>query len=127
MEAQWGTEFFVTSLRGEEALVYPLPVWEEFEEGLRKMGLFNPVRMRIQKVVNFYGQTQSMDSQGRILIQPQLREKAGLQKEVAVLGSTDHLYVQGRERIETEVEEPISAEELAALDALLNGNGGTTP
>jgi len=37
-----------------------------------------------------------MDSQGRILIQPLLREHAGIDGEVVVLGFNDHLVVWNR-------------------------------
>jgi MraZ protein len=118
VESNYGNELFVTSLHGSEARIYPLPVWQEFEERLRKLGPFNPIRMRLQKVVNFYGQTQTMDAQGRVLVQSPLREKADLTKEVTVLGYTDHLYIQNREHIESAVEKPLSDDELAALDQL---------
>ena len=118
VESNWGNELFVTSLNGTEARIYPLPVWQEFEERLRKLGPFNPIRMRLQQVVNFYGQTQTMDAQGRVLVQSPLREKAELTKEVTVLGYTDHLFVQNRERIESAVETPLSNDELEALDQL---------
>jgi len=118
VESNYGNELFVTSLHGNEARIYPLPVWQEFEDRLRKLGPFNPIRMRLQQVVNFYGQTQTMDAQGRVLLQSTLRETAGLAGEVTVLGLTDHLYIQKREQIETAVQVPLSDDELAALDSL---------
>ncbi len=118
VESNYGNELFVTSLHGNEARIYPLPVWQEFEDRLRKLGPFNPIRMRLQQVVNFYGQTQTMDAQGRVLLQSTLRETAGLAGEVTVLGLTDHLYIQKREQIEIDVQVPLSDDELAALDSL---------
>ena len=118
VESNYGNELFVTSLHGNEARIYPLPVWQEFEDRLRKLGPFNPIRMRLQQVVNYYGQTQTMDAQGRVLLQSTLRETAGLEGEVTVLGLTDHLYIQKREQIETAVQVPLSDDELAALDSL---------
>ena len=74
--------------------------------------------MRLQKVVNFYGQTQTMDAQGRVLVHSPLREAAELTREVTVLGYTDHLYVQNRERIANDVAQPLTDAELDALEQL---------
>lgn len=102
IEATWGNDLFLTSLTGGDVLVYPLPVWEEFEARLLKLPLMHPARMRIQKTVNYYGKTQTMDSQGRILIHSPLREKAGIGEEVMVLGYGNHLCVQDAPRVEQE-------------------------
>lgn len=118
IESNWGNELFLTSLDGTEARIYPLPVWQEFEERLRTLGPFNPVRMRLQQTVNYYGQTQTMDAQGRVLVQSSVREAAELTKEVTVLGYTDHLFVQNSDRIAQAVQTPLSREELEALDKL---------
>ncbi len=37
MEERYGREVFVTSVLGDAALIYPLAVWEEFEERLSKL------------------------------------------------------------------------------------------
>lgn len=118
IESNWGNELFVTSVQGEEARIYPLPVWQEFEARLLRMSPFNPARMRIQKVLNYFGQTQTMDAQGRVLVHSPLREKAELTREVMVLGYTDHLHVQNADRIESDVSQPITESELDALNDL---------
>lgn len=102
IESTWGNDLFVTSLTGREVLVYPLPVWEEFEARLMKLPLMHPARMRIQKTVNYYGKTQSMDGQGRVLVHSPLKEKAGIGDEVMVLGYGNHLCVQDASRVEEE-------------------------
>lgn len=102
IEGTWGSDLFVTSLTGRDVLIYPLPVWEEFEARLMKLPLMHPARMRIQKTVNFYGKTQQMDSQGRVLLHSPLKEKAGVQEEVMVLGYGNHLCLQDASRVEEE-------------------------
>lgn len=118
VESNWGNELFITSLNGTEARIYPLPVWQEFEERLRSLSPFNKARMQLQQTVNFYGQTQTMDAQGRVLLHSPLRETADLTREVTVLGYTDHLFVQNQERISAAVKEPLSDDALDALDEL---------
>jgi MraZ protein len=105
MESTWGNQVFVTSQTGRDVLVYPLPVWQEFEARLMKLPLIQPARMRIQKVVNFYGQTQSIDGQGRVLLHAPLLQRAGIRDEVMVLGYGNHLLLQDAESIRADVEQ----------------------
>ena len=102
IESTWGSDLFVTSLTGDDVLIYPMPVWEEFEQRLMKMPLMNPARMRILKTVSYHGKTQAMDSQGRVLIHSPLREKAGILEEVMVLGYGNHLCLQDLARVEAD-------------------------
>ena len=41
IESNWGNELFITSLDGTEARIYPLPVWQDFEERLRSLSPFD--------------------------------------------------------------------------------------
>ena len=34
LEERWGAEVYVTSVVGDSALIYPLPVWEAFENNV---------------------------------------------------------------------------------------------
>ena len=115
---QWGNELFVTSFTGADARVFPLPVWQGLEQALLAMPPVNAALMRFQKIVNFFGQTQSMDAQGRVLVQSPLRDKAELNGEVTVLGYGDHLFVQNYAAIDDDVSRPLSDEEFAMLGQL---------
>ncbi|HZN56832.1 MAG TPA: division/cell wall cluster transcriptional repressor MraZ, partial [Planctomycetota bacterium] len=96
LEAQHGTDFFVTSLRGESVRIYPVDVWARIEERLARASSMNPAVMRFRNAVNYYGQSCPIDSQGRILVHPLLREKADVRGEVVVLGQQDFLEVWNR-------------------------------
>jgi MraZ protein len=116
IEPKYGREFFVTSLRGESVRVYPMQVWVRIEERIAQTSSLSPPVMRFKNSVNFYGQAASMDSQGRILIHSLLREKAGIQGEVAVLGLQDFLEVWNRASFEQRLERnPLTDEDLAIL------------
>ena len=93
IEESWGSDFYITSLSGESALVYPLPIWQEIEERLAKLPSLNPTKKKFLDRTNFYGQITSADKSGRILIPTLLRESAEMSGEVAVLGYLDHLDV----------------------------------
>ena len=116
IEPKYGKDFFVTSLRGESVRVYPMQVWIRIEERLARASSLNPPVMRFKNAVNYYGQCASMDGQGRILIHPLLREKAGTQGEVAVLGQQEFLEVWNRTAFEERLErEPLTDEDLEIL------------
>jgi MraZ protein len=93
----YGPVFFITSMDGKRALIYPLKEWEEIEGSLKLMSPMDPVRRKFQDVTNFYGQMAEMDSQGRLLIPQKLRDLAKVNGDVEVLGSQTLLEVVNSE------------------------------
>ncbi|MFN3234700.1 MAG: division/cell wall cluster transcriptional repressor MraZ [Gammaproteobacteria bacterium] len=67
-------------------LLYPLPAWEAIEGKLARLPSFNAQARRIQRLLMGHATEADMDSQGRILLPPLLREYAGLEKKVILLG-----------------------------------------
>lgn len=118
IEPRWGREFFVTSFRGKSVRIYPLEVYHAMEERLFGSSQVAPEVDRLRSAVSYYGQTAVMDSQGRILIHPLLREKAGIDGEVVVLGHQNFLRVCNRRRFEDRLEkEPLTDDDLSRLAA----------
>jgi len=116
IEPKYGSEFFVTSLRGDSVRIYPMQVWQEIEVRLARASSLNPSVMRFKDAVNYYGHSVTMDTQGRLLIHPLLREKAGVNGEVAVLGQQDHLGVWNREAFEKQLaSDPLTDDDLRSL------------
>lgn len=110
MQDTWGSELFVTSFNGRDVLVFPLAVWEqELERRLLSLPPTDPGRRAIQKIVNYFGQSQSMDSQGRVVMPSPLKEKAGVTGEVFIFGSGNHLTVQEAGAAAADVEDAIRA------------------
>ena len=98
IEPAQGAIFFITSLDGETARVYPLPEWEAIERRVAAMPSTDPTRERFLHLVNYYGQTVEMDGQGRVLIPARLRAAADLNADVDVQGHVTYLVVLSRER-----------------------------
>ena len=120
LEKQYGREFFVTSTNGQFVEIYPLPVWTAMLDKMSPISRFHPVAGRYLDAVNFYGCPATMDRQGRILIQPLLREKAGMNGEVSVLGKRDHLVVWNHERLESRLESnEVTEDDLRELSTLV--------
>lgn len=94
-----GSELFVTSLTGQSVRIYPMPVWLDVERRLSQVPSINPARQRFLDRVNFFGQVAELDPQGRVLMQPRLRESALMHGEVDVLGQQSFLEVWNHERL----------------------------
>ncbi len=67
-------------------LVYPLAAWEEIESKLAQLPSFNAQTRRIQRLLIGHATEAELDSQGRILLPPLLREYAGLNKHAMLVG-----------------------------------------
>jgi MraZ protein len=116
LEPKFGTDFFVTSLRGDSVRIYPMDVWLRVEERLGRASSLTPSVMRFKNAVNYFGQTTAMDAQGRILIHPLLRERADVRGEVVVLGQQDFLEVWNRNVFEERLHaDPLTDADLGAL------------
>jgi len=116
LEERFGSELFITSVLGDAALVYPLPVWEGIEERLLGMPSTDRVRERYLERVNYFGQQVRLDGQGRALVPQILREAAAVQGEVVVSGRLDHLVVWNHQRwAKRLVDQPFTEEDFAAL------------
>lgn len=92
------SDFYVTSLDGECARLYPLTEWEEIENKLALLPSMDPVKRKFLDRVNYFGQMQSLDPQGRILIHPLLRSAAELLGEVTVFGYLTYLEIWSADR-----------------------------
>lgn len=116
MEEKYGSEVFITSVSGDHALVFPLPVWEEREARLQAMPSTDPVRRRYLERINYYGQQATLDAQGRVVIQPLLRASAGMDGDVVVSANLDHLVVWNLERLQKRfADQPFSDDDFRYL------------
>jgi MraZ protein len=86
-------DFYVTSVQGDCARLYPARVWQDV---LDKLNAEPPSRTPVRKfrrATSYYGQRASVDPQGRLLIHPRLRNDASLDEEVVIIGQRDHMEV----------------------------------
>lgn len=67
-------------------LLYPLAEWLVIESKLESLPSFNPATRRIQRLLMGHATELEMDSNGRLLLPPLLREYAGLDKRVMLVG-----------------------------------------
>ena len=118
VDEKYGQQFYITSLNGKSAQVYPFEEWERIEEKLSRLSIFNPTKKKFLDRTNYYGQQVEMDGQGRLLIPQLLREAADLKGEVAVIGNLTYLEIRNLEAYRKQIEEPFTEEDLSTLDQL---------
>ena len=119
LDENYGQDFFVTSLDGKSVWIYPLASWVKIEEKLATLPSMNKAKKHFLDRTNYWGQMARADTQGRVLIPSLLRESAGMQGEVAVLGYLTYLEVWNMERYREYLErEPLTSEDEQTLTDL---------
>lgn len=118
IDEKYGQQFYITSLDGKVAQVYPFEEWERIEQKLASLSTFNPTKKKFLNRANYYGQVVEMDGQGRLLVPQILREAAQIRGEVAVLGNLTYLEVRNLEALDKEIKEPFTDEDIKTLDDL---------
>ncbi len=108
------SKFFVTSLEGKTARVYPLEEWTKVEEKFKSS--FDPLMSDLKHKVNYWGGEAEMDTQGRVLIPQVLREHLKMLGEVSVMGMTSYLEVCTSEKAKQRAEREFTPEEWAKLE-----------
>lgn len=91
---QESTNHFVMNRGFEKCLtLYPLVVWEPIMMGLSKLNTFD-VKVRDFSRLFLNGATElELDSAGRLLIPPNLREYANIGKDVILVGSMQKIEI----------------------------------
>ncbi|MEN8169461.1 MAG: division/cell wall cluster transcriptional repressor MraZ [Pseudomonadota bacterium] len=67
-------------------LLYPLPEWENIERKLDALPSFNAQARRVQRLLMGHATDSDVDNNGRLLLPPPLRQYAGLDKHVVLIG-----------------------------------------
>jgi MraZ protein len=67
-------------------LIYPLPEWEVIEKKIEALPSFNRAARRIQRLLIGHATDLELDGSGRVLLPAPLREYAGLDKKLMLIG-----------------------------------------
>ena len=103
-------------------LLYPTPDWEIIQAQVEALPSFNPAARRIQRLLIGHATDVEMDGQGRFLLPAPLREFAGLEKSVTMIGQgkkfeiwSDQQWQQQRDAWLDEEDEQVVPEQLNQL------------
>ena len=119
IDEKYSTQFYITSLDGDVAQVYPFEEWERIEQKLAGLSTFDPTKKKFLSKVNYWGQVVELDGQGRLLMPQLLRESALIKGEVSVTGYQTYLEVRNLESYRRQVEEEkFTSDDEKTLDEL---------
>ena len=93
-----GDEFVVTKGLDNCLFVYPNDEWQKFEEKLQTLLLTNKNARQFTRFFLAGAASVEVDKQGRILLPSVLREFAGLEKDVVLVGVASRIEIWSRDR-----------------------------
>lgn len=96
---QLDKETLIATIDTEERclLLYPVKAWEEIEAKLAKLPSFDPQARRVQRLLIGHATECEFDGQGRLLIPTELREYAGIEKKIVLLGQSNKFEIWSEE------------------------------
>lgn len=95
-----GDEFVVTKGLDGCLFVYDNDAWAEFEEKLKGLPLTNKEARKFARFFLAGAASVEVDKQGRILVPSVLKEFAGLNKDVVLVGVASRIEIWSKERWE---------------------------
>ena len=95
--AQSGGELVLTAHSHPCLLLYPASAWEPIQSKIMSLSSFDKKSAALQRRLVGYAEDINLDGAGRMLISPVLRELAGLEKEVMLVGQGSHFELWGKQ------------------------------
>jgi MraZ protein len=86
LQERCGGKLVVTVDKDQCLLIYPMPDWEEIERKLMSLPTLNPQARRLQRLMVGHATDLEIDSHGRVLLPPNLREFAALTRDAMLIG-----------------------------------------
>lgn len=74
-------------------LLYPQPAWEPIRAKILAAPSLEPQSAMLRRLLVGFAVDSDMDSAGRVLVAPELRQYAGLEKEVWLVGQGSHFEI----------------------------------
>ena len=93
-----GDEFVVTKGLDGCLFVYPGDEWKLMETKFREVSQFSKEARKFARFFFAGAATCEVDKQGRVLLPANLREFAGIEKEVVLAGVVNHIEIWNKDR-----------------------------
>jgi MraZ protein len=95
---QMGDDFVITKGLDHQLFVYAPDEWNLFEAKLRALPISNPQARKLSRFFLVGASDVTVDKQGRITLPMQLREFAGITRDVLLAGVGNHLEIWNPDR-----------------------------
>jgi MraZ protein len=110
--SEQGKTSLVLTIDTEETclLLYPTAQWQLIEDKLQSLPSFNAAARRIQRLLIGHATDVELDSNGRVLLPPVLRDYAQLDKRVVMIGQGNKFEVWDENLWQSRREDWLAAE-----------------
>lgn len=90
-------------------LLYPLAEWELIEKKLRVLSSTHPQERRLQRLLLGHAAECELDGQGRFLVPGPLRQHAGLEKKIMLVGQLNRFELWDETRWQQQISDDLQA------------------
>jgi transcriptional regulator MraZ len=104
----------VTVDRDQCLVIYPLPEWEQTERKLMSLPSLNPQARRLQRLMVGYATDLELDGHGRLLLPPELRSFAKLERHAMLVGQGNRFELWDEARWVERCDQWVKSEEEAS-------------
>lgn len=94
-------------------LLYPQPAWEPIQSRVMSLSSFDKQSSALQRLLVGYAEDLELDSAGRLLVSPALRDFAGLEKQAMLVGQGSHFELWNIEAWRAQLERVMSGDEMS--------------
>jgi MraZ protein len=101
-------------------LLYPQPAWEPIQAKMMALSSFDKQSSALQRLLVGFAEDITLDGAGRLLISPVLRDFAGLDKSVMLVGQGSHFELWNMDAWRTQLEQVMLSESFS-MPAELEG------
>ncbi|HOY70665.1 MAG TPA: division/cell wall cluster transcriptional repressor MraZ [Methylotenera sp.] len=101
-------------------LLYPQPAWEPIQAKMMALSSFDKQSSALQRLLVGYAEDIVLDSAGRMLVSPVLRDFAGLSKDVMLVGQGSHFELWSLEAWRAQLAQVLQGEDFT-MPAELEG------
>lgn len=101
-------------------LLYPQPAWEPIQAKMMALSSFDKQSSALQRLLVGFAEDITLDSAGRLLVSPTLREFSGLERQAMLVGQGSHFELWNMEAWREQLERVMSGDEML-LPAELEG------
>jgi MraZ protein len=98
--------------------LYPLPEWEKLEQTISKLPTLNKMAGKLRRFVIGNASECEMDSQGRLLLPEKLREFAGMEKHIVLVGQLNKFEIWNESAWQAKEQEWLDGSDNEGLEEL---------
>jgi MraZ protein len=93
-------------------LLYPQPAWEPIQAKMMALSSFDKQSSKLQRMLVGFAEDIELDTAGRLLVSPVLREFAGLEKQAMLVGQGSHFELWNLDAWRAQLEGVLASDDM---------------